>query len=125
LTDYARLRDQLCPQPPCEAFFVSRVGTRLSPATIHRTFKRLVRVVDLQPRSARCRPRLHDLRHGFAVSTLLDWYRADVDVQVRLPRLSTYMGHTDPSSSYWYLTAAPELLLLAAQRLEPTLEGLS
>lgn len=125
LTSYGRLRDQLCPRPRCDAFFVSRVGTRLRPATIHRTFKRLVRVVGLQPRSARCRPRVHDLRHGFAVSTLLDWYRAGVDAQARLPLLSTYMGHTDPSSGYWYLTAAPELLLLAAKRLEPTLEGLS
>jgi integrase/recombinase XerD len=125
LTAYARLRDQSCPRPRCEAFFISRVGTRLRAGTVHRTFKRLVRVVGLEPRSARCRPRVHDLRHSFAVSTLIDWYRAGVDVQTQLPRLSTYMGHTEPSSTYWYLTAAPELLFLAAERLEPTLEGFS
>jgi integrase len=125
LSEYARLRDQLCPRPCCDAFFVSSVGTRLRPGTVHRTFKRLVRAVGLQPRSGRCHPRLHDLRHSFAVNTLLDMYRAGVDVQARLPRLSTYLGHTDPSSTYWYLSAAPELLFLAAQRLEPTLKGLS
>jgi integrase/recombinase XerD len=99
LTEYARLRDRLCPRPCCDAFFLSSVGTRLRPGTVHRTFKRLVRAVDLQPRSACCRPRVHDLRHSFAVSTLPDMYRAGVDVQARLPRLSTYMGHTDPSST--------------------------
>lgn len=50
--------------------------------------------------------------------TLLGWYRAGVDVHAQLPLLSTYLGHVDPMSTYWYLEAAPELLALAAERLE-------
>ena len=63
-------------------------------------------------------PRLHDLRHTFAVRTLLGWYRAGEDVQAKIPSLSTYLGHREPSSTYWYLSAAPELLALAAARQE-------
>jgi integrase/recombinase XerD len=60
----------------------------------------------------------HDLRHSFAVHTLVRWYRAGEDVGALLPRLSTYMGHFEPRYTYWYLSAAPELLRLAADRLE-------
>jgi integrase/recombinase XerD len=70
-----------------------------------------------------CRARHnHDLRHSFAVRTLLDWYRSGADVEAQLPTLSTYLGHRDPRSTYWYLSAAPELLALAAQRLESSRE---
>ena len=62
-------------------------------------------------------------RHRFAINTLLDWHRAGVDIQARLPWLSTYMGHTEPANTFYYLTATPELLGLVAQRLEPALEG--
>lgn len=122
LDAYSRRRDQLCPQPLSQAFFVSTTGTRLLTPNIHRTFSRLKREVALTARSPRCRPRLHDLRHRFAVNTLLDWYRQEVDVQARLPLLSTYLGHVEPRDTYWYLSAAPELLGLAAQRLEPIVE---
>ena len=63
-------------------------------------------------------PRVHDLRHTFAVNTLLGWYRDGVDVQARLPALSTYLGHRKPSSTYHYLSAAPELLAHAAGLLD-------
>jgi integrase len=66
---------------------------------------------------------LHDFRHSFAVSTLLDWYRTGADVQARLPTLSTWLGHVSPASTYWYLQAAPELLALAAARLEQPVGG--
>jgi integrase len=65
---------------------------------------------------------LHGLRHTFAVRTLLDAYRSGEDIQARLALLSTYMGHVDPGSTYWYLQAAPELMELAGQRLERHLE---
>jgi integrase len=61
---------------------------------------------------------VHGLRHSFAVKILLGWYRDGQDVQARLPALSTYLGHVDPGSTYWYLSAAPELLGLAADRLQ-------
>ena len=64
------------------------------------------------------RPRLHDLRHRFAVSTLLGWYRAGVDVEARMPLLSTFLGHSNPENTYWYLSAVPEPLSLASERLE-------
>jgi len=71
-----------------------------------------------------CRRRhKHDLRHSFATATLLDWYRDGADVQARLPLLSTYLGHADPKSTYWYLTGSPELLALAATRLEHAFGG--
>jgi integrase/recombinase XerD len=119
---YSRRRDRLCPRPASEAFFLSTAGTRLLRANVQRTFIRLKRALGHTPSSPRCRPRLHDLRHRFAVGTLIDWYREGVDVQARLPLLSTYMGHAEPADTYWYLTAAPELLGLAARRLEPTIE---
>ncbi|MCA1698998.1 MAG: tyrosine-type recombinase/integrase, partial [Actinobacteria bacterium] len=91
LTDYARLRDQLCPDPKCDAFLVSTRGTRLRKTCIHHMFARLVGIARLTPRSSGGRPRLHDFRHGFAVRTLLEWYRDGLDVQARLPLLSTYL----------------------------------
>jgi integrase/recombinase XerD len=121
LVAYAGLRDRLCPAPVSAAWFVSTRGTRLIYNNVHLQFHRLTQQAGLQNRSKRCRPRPHDLRHTFAVTTLLTWYRDGGDVQARLPLLSTYLGHADPGSTYWYLSAAPELLALAAQRLEHSL----
>ncbi len=100
------------------ALFVSGVGTRLLYSSIQQTFRQLVCRAGLKPRSASCRPRLHDLRHSFAIFTLLDCYRDMGDTAARLPLLSTYLGHLDPAKTYWYLSATPELLALAASRLE-------
>jgi integrase/recombinase XerD len=118
LRDYARRRDGFVPAPRSSTFLLSTAGTRLSACRVEATFRALVRAAGLQPRSARCRPRLHDLRHTFAVSTVLDWYRDGQDVQARMPLLSTYLGHVDPSATYWYLSTAPELMALACARLE-------
>lgn len=118
LRAYTERRDELRPNAATPAFFVSLAGTRLRYSGFHLAFQRLVRDAGLTRRSGTCRPRPHDLRHGFAVSTLVDWYRAGVDVEPRLPQLSTYLGHVHPANTYWYLSAAPELLGLAASRLE-------
>jgi integrase len=118
LRDYQQRRAQLCPQPATRALFVSTAGTRLAYVNVSVTFVKLVRRAGLAPRSASCRPRIHDLRHTFAVRTLLDWYRDDDNVSARLPLLSTYLGHVEPANTYWYLQAAPELLAEAARRLE-------
>lgn len=102
-----------------EAFFLSTAGTRLRYCNVHATFRQLRSAAGLDVRSSRQgRPRIHDLRHAFAVRTLLEWYRDDLEVQTRLPLLSTYLGHVQPRDTYWYLQAAPELLQLAAERLE-------
>jgi integrase/recombinase XerD len=100
------------------ALFISSAGTRLLYCNVQWTFQRLVRHAGLVPRTSWCRPRIHDLRHAFAVSTLLDAYRDGCDIEQRLTLLSTYLGHADPAASYWYLSAAPELLAKAAERLE-------
>lgn len=123
LCRYAQRRDQLCPGPQAGSFFLSATGERLVYRSVLSVFHRLTRHAGLGPRSERCRPRIHDLRHSFAVSTLVDWHRAGMDVQAMLPLLSTYMGHVDPKSTYWYLTATPELLGLAARRLEDAFEA--
>ena len=100
------------------SFFVSRRGTRLDGATVRRTFYTLSRQIGLRGPSAHHGPRLHDFRHRFAVQTLVQWYRAGEEVGPRLPILSTYLGHVQVSDTYWYLTACPELMGLAVQRLE-------
>jgi integrase len=110
------LRDEHFPRPADPAFFVSLAGTRLIYNNVHLAFQRLARDAGLRPRSARCRPRLHDLRHTFAVTTLISWYRDGQPVQPRLPLLSTWLGHASPEDTYWYLHAVPELLTLAAAR---------
>ncbi len=118
LRRYLARRDRPRPGRPAVALLVSGAGTRLRYCNVNWTFLKLVRRAGLVPRSASCRPRLHDLRHTFAVRTVLDAYRAGADVQVRLPILSTWLGHVNPAATYWYLSAAPELLELAGQRLE-------
>lgn len=122
---YLRLRDRLCPPPVTDAMLISPAGTRLIYCNVHSTFRELRRRTELTPRSAGCRPRIHDIRHTFAVDTLISWYRADVEVAPRLPLLSTYLGHVHPKDTYWYLTAAPELLQIAAGRLERSQGGAS
>lgn len=117
LRRYAQIRDAHHPHPSSPAFFLSTTGTRLIAGTLHCVFARLVRQTGLgQP--GRRLPRPHDLRHRFAVHTLVGWYRAGVDVEAHMPLLSTFLGHSHPENTFWYLSAVPELLLLASQRLE-------
>lgn len=120
LAAYTRERDRLCRRPVDRAFFVSTAGTRLLYCNAHLAWLDLVRRAGLQRRSATCRPRPHDLRHSFAVRTLLGWYPDGADVQARMPLLSTYLGHVHPGNTYWYLSAAPELLTLVVARLDAT-----
>jgi integrase len=117
LEKYQRERDRLVRHQLSPSFFVSTVGTRLIYQNVHETFLRLVYAAGLGQRSPR-RPRIHDLRHTFAVRTVLAWHRAGEDVEAKLPLLSTYLGHIGPSTTYWYLTAIPELLESATARLE-------
>jgi integrase/recombinase XerD len=123
LKRYTDLRNRLQPRPASPALFISAAGTRLHHSNINLTFARLVGQAGLTRRSASCRPRIHDFRHGFAVTSLLDAYRSGADVAALLPRLSTYLGHTDPKHTFWYLSAAPELMALAGQRLDAHLVG--
>lgn len=118
LREYSQLRDRLVPQPATAAFFVSDRGSRLTANTFNRWFVKLIKQVGLEGAGQRGRPRPHDIRHTFAVRTLIDWYQADENINAKLPLLSTILGHADPASTYWYLQASPELLALARDRLE-------
>ena len=119
LRTYERARDQAFPQPRASTFFVNSRGRPLDGHNIQHTFAVLIAAAGIQAPPGRRAPRLHDLRHTFTVATMLGWYRDGGDVQTRLPLLSTWLGHVDPKSTYWYLQAVPDLLALAAARLEP------
>lgn len=118
LVHYARCRDKWRPTCQTPSFFVSTVGTRLGYGGVQKAFAAVVAEIGLDCTSERCRPRLHDFRHRFAIQTLLSWYRSDADVASKMPLLSTYLGHVKPKDTYWYLSATPELLALAVSRLE-------
>lgn len=117
LGTYVRIRDRHVPRPSSRTFFVSAKGTPVIYAAFGTVFRKLLVASGVGAGSA-VRPRIHDVRHSFAVHTLIRWYRDGQDVAALLPRLSTYLGHRTPVSTYWYLSAAPELLALAANRLE-------
>jgi integrase len=123
LRGYEQIRDRLCPAPVTTAFFVSTRGTRIDSHNMPHVFARLTEAAGITAAAGRRRPRIHDIRHSFTVTTLLDWHRDGADVQARLPLLSAYLGHVDPKSSYWYMTASPELLALAAARLSHAFGG--
>ena len=97
LQRYAQERDRLCPRPSTPSFFVSRSGDRLRHNIVQPTFRRLLEHAGITSTPPSRHPSVHQLRHSFAVATLLGWYQADVDVQARLPILSTYLGHIDPT----------------------------
>jgi integrase/recombinase XerD len=118
LSRYAQTRDRLCPSAQTPAFFLGPHGKRLIQRTFERTYGQLLTLAGIERRGARCRPRAHDLRHSFAVHTLLDWQRAGEDVDRRMPLLSTYLGHARIEDTYWYLQAVPELMGLVSGRLE-------
>lgn len=123
LQNYGEIRDRLCPHPKEPSFFITTRGTRIAHPTIYLPFRTLLEQAGVTHPMPGRHVRVHDLRHSFAVRTLLGWYRDGGDVQTRMPLLSAYMGHVDPAATFWYLSAAPELLALAAERLEHTERG--
>lgn len=116
LARYTGERDRLCPKPRSAAFFLSATGTRLDRNGVDKTLRVLTSAMGI--RTATVHPRAHDLRHAFAVATLVRWMRSGADVDEHIAVLSTYLGHVSPADTYWYLSAAPELMELAAERLE-------
>jgi integrase/recombinase XerD len=115
---YQRERNRLHPQRATSAFFILNNGNRPKVITVEKEFLRVARRIDLRGPPGTKGPYLHDLRHTFAVNTLLGWYRSGTDVERHLPELSTYLGHSRVAYTYWYLSAEPELLQLAAMRLQ-------
>jgi integrase len=123
LRGYATARDRLCRTPRTDRFFVSATGSVLRREEVEHVFRVITGLTGL--RTGTVRPRIHDLRHSFAVHTLIDWHRDSIDVAAGLPLLSTYLGHVEPANTYWYLSAVPELMQLAAARLEQHQAGWS
>ena len=118
LTDYLHQRRRLLPTASCPALLVTSRGTRLKPQSVHPVFRTLTDRAGLTGASSVCRPRLHDLRHRFAVLTMLHAYRSGQDPAAVLPVLATWLGHADPGDTYWYLTGTAELLQAAMQHLD-------
>ncbi|MGH2743679.1 MAG: tyrosine-type recombinase/integrase [Gammaproteobacteria bacterium] len=125
LEHYARVRDEHCPQPATPAFFVTDLGRRPVKTVFWQTFRVLIKQAGLEGRGQRVRPRPHDLRHTFAVRTLIGWHRSGEQIDQRMPAMSTYLGHVSPESTYWYLQSVPELIALVSERLDSIPEGLS
>ncbi len=117
LCAYAHERRRLGYDGFADTFFVSECPGPLPAPSVRRTFVALARRAGVRPPHG-AGPRLHDLRHTFAVQRLLAWCREGADVQARLPELSVYLGHVCPEDTYWYLTATPELLVTAAERFD-------
>lgn len=121
LRAYVTARNRVFPIAPTPSFLISEQGTRLSQWSLRSTFVKLSCQTGLRGATDRHGPRLHDFRHRFAVEVLLRWYREEVDVERHLPELSTYLGYVKVADTFWYLSATPELLQLALDRLEPSL----
>jgi len=118
LADYAAFRDQALPHPRTTRFFRGEHGGTLSKWALRAMFVRVSCQVGIRKPTDHRGPRLHDFRHRFAVSTLLGWYRAGMDVEQKLPVLSTYLGHVHVTDTYWYLSAVPDLMSIVVERLE-------
>lgn len=120
LEGYAHVRDELCPDSVDSAFFLSSTRARLSPQRARQSFDQLRRATGLDRDTLGRHARVHDIRHTFVLRTLLRWYREEGDIESQLPLLSTFLGHVEPKHTFWYFEATPELLTLAAERLERT-----
>lgn len=125
LRHYLECVDLQFPVPVTPSIFVSTRGTRLNKNSLNATFHGLIDGAGLTGRGQRARPRIHDLRHSYAVRQLIDWHQQHVDVDARIPLPSAVLGHKDPVSTYWYLQASPELFAIVGQRLEEFLGELT
>ena len=100
MLDYAKVRDERFPAPRTDTFFVSAVGTPLIREGVEETFRQLTTAIGISTDTVK--PRIHDLRHSFAIARLIDWYRCGQDPAGKMAVLSTYLGHINPAGTYWY-----------------------
>jgi site-specific recombinase XerD len=117
LINYARNREKIYPFVHAETFFVGDRGLPLKYSAVSATFKRMRKRLGWTQVSDRA-PRIHDLRHTFAVRRLLSWYKEGVTVENKIVSLSTYLGHVRVKDTYWYFSAVPELLSIISSRFE-------
>ena len=119
LTHYVQARQRKFGGQNVEAFFVSDRGEPLADRTVHGTFEKLRVTLGWVARGGHAVPRIHDLRHSFICQGLLRSYRQHQPIDNVIDVLSTYVGHAKVSDTYWYVTATPELMVVAAQRFAP------
>jgi integrase len=119
LVTYAATRNRLLGRVP-KSFFVTDVGRRPNDCSARYNFAVVCQRLGLRPNQRFNKhgrgPRIHDLRHTFAARTLVDWYRKGKDPDREMLKLSTYLGHSEPSHTYWYIETVPELLEMASAR---------
>ena len=124
LIAYAAERDRLLGRTP-KPFFVSDTGNRPDDCSARYNFATVCQRIGLRaPQKFNKHgrgPRIHDLRHTFAARTMVNWYRSGKDPEREMIKLSTYLGHTEPAHTYWYIEAVPELLALASERVARTI----
>jgi integrase len=118
LTGYAAQRDAPRGAPRSEFFFRTDQAPALRRAAIEKTFSKVRNRLGWTSHGRARRPRIHDLRHSFAVRRLLRWYEEGVDVDRKILALATYLGHAKVTDTYWYLSAVPELMAVTSQRFE-------
>jgi integrase len=118
LARYAADRDACCEPGEPGRFFRTERTPALNKEAVEKTFGRIRQRLDWTAEGRARQPRIHDLRHSFAVRRLLRWYEEGADLDRKLLALSTYLGHARVSDTYWYLTGVPELMAIAAQRFE-------
>jgi integrase/recombinase XerD len=123
LKRYVRKRNQRFPRHEAGSFFAILDGRRPSHHSAWNTFRQILIQLGIRKPSQQKGPRLHDLRHTFAVRALIGFYESGQGVDEKIHALSTYLGHKGIRCTYWYLTAVPELMSLALSRLEKKIGG--
>lgn len=123
LEQYRRLRDRCVRADPGATFFASQAGAALPKRTVENVFRRLLPQLGWQVRGDYAFPRIHDLRHAFAVRRLQRWREEGQSIDQALFWLCTYLGHAKISDTYWYLTGVPELMDTIGARFERFTRG--
>lgn len=118
LTRYAASRDACHDASQSHYFFRTDRSPALKRAAVEKTFSRLRDRLGWTAEGRARRPRIHDLRHTFAVRRILSWYQGGADIDCKILALVTYLGHAKPTDTYWYLSAVPELMAITSQRFE-------
>ena len=123
LTRYRDARQQFLQARSVDYWFVNQQANPLGYECVRSNFRKLLKLLDIDSKAGHPRPRLHALRHHFAVATLTRWYKNGVNVDGQLPVLSAYLGHVETRDTYWYITACPNLMNMAKDRLEKNTEA--
>ena len=123
LRRYASFRDRHRPATQHDAFFLNDRGEPMNVRQVQYAFADLRTRLNWRARGGHPAPRIQDIRHTFICRRLLAWYQEGIDVGNAMLSLSTYVGHTQVTHTYWYITGIPELMSIAAQRFERFVQG--